>query len=237
MGYIFTLGDMHNYIKWSRQPGPARLMHAGASLCHQMLSPQPQEEILDIGCGSCFSLLKLREKGFMVHGIEASSDIVALAERQHGLGECLDVGDACDLPYDDNSFSYACFFNALEYIENPQQALAEAFRVTRQKVFIGFFNRYAVTCFRHRIQGLWSKSFFQKANFFSLWDIKNMVHKTLGPVPVQWRSLPLMALGETSASPLSQHIPFCGFIGLTVTVNPRFTTNALHLKCEFSPFI
>lgn len=238
MGYIFTLGDLLKYTKWSRQPGPARLLHAGVSLCHQMLSPQPQEEILDIGCGSCFSLLKLREMGFMVHGVEASADIVALAKRQHALQDCLDVGDARDLPYDDNAFSYACFFNALEYIDNPEQALAEAFRVARQKVFIGFFNRYAVSYLQHRIQGLWNKSFFQEANFFSLWDIKNMVHKTLGPAPIQWRSLSPMSRGETPAnSQLSQHMPFGAFIGVTVTVNPRFTTNALHLKHEFSPFI
>lgn len=237
MGYIFTLGDLLNYTKWSCQPGPARLLHAGVSLCHQMLSPQSQEEILDIGCGSCFSLLKLREMGFMVHGVEASADIVALAKRQHALKDCLDVGDARDLPYDDNSFSYACFFNALEYIDNPEQALAEAFRVARQKVFIGFFNRYAVSYLRQRIQGLWTKSCSKEANFYSLWDIKNMVYKTLGPAPIQWRSLSSISLGETPAgTPLSQHIPFGAFIGVTVTVNPRFTTNALHLKYEFSPF-
>lgn len=233
MGYIFTLGDMLKYTEWSRQPNTASLLHAGLTLCHQMLAPQPLEAILDIGCGSCFSLLKLKQMGFMVHGVEASPDIVDLIRRKHALTDCIDVGHACDLPYDDNSFSYACFFNALEYIDDPSKALAEAFRVARQKVFIGFFNRYAVSYFRHRIQGLWTKSFFRHANFFSLWDIKNMVYKTLGPVPIQWQSLALVPLGETRPnSQLSKYIPFGAFIGVTVTVNPRFTTNALHLKHE-----
>lgn len=233
MGYVFTLGDMLKYTEWSRQPNTARLLHAGLTLCHQMLAPQPLEEILDIGCGSCFSLLRLKQMGFMVRGIEASPDIADMIKRKHALTDCIDVGLACNLPYDDNSFSYACFFNALEYIDNPEQALAEAFRVARQKVFIGFFNRYAVSYFRHRIRGLWTKSFFSEANFFSLWDIKSMVQNLLGPVPIQWQSIMLMPLSENGTNlQLPKYIPFGAFIGVTVTVNPRFTTNALHLKHE-----
>ena len=233
MGYIFTLGDMLKYTEWSRQPNAGKLLAAGMDLCCQMLAPQPLEEILDIGSGSCYSLLKLRHKGLMARGIEASPDIVGLMRRKHDLHDCLDTGEACDLPYEDNSFSYACFFNSLEYIDDPRGALAEAFRVTRQKVFIGFFNRYAAAYYRHRIQSLRNRSFANKANFFTLWEIKNMVYGLLGPVPLKWQTItttPFYNM-QNDLYPL-KYMPLGAFIGVTVTVNPRFTTNALHLKHE-----
>lgn len=231
MGYIFTLGDILKYADWSRQPNVARLLNAGLAICHQSMTPKTHEEILDIGCGSCFSLLKLKELGFMVQGLEASPDIVNFVKRKHALSGYVDVGLANDMPYDDNAFSYACFFNSLEYIAEPEQALAEAFRVARQKVFIGFFNRYATTYLRHRISGLCTKSFLKEAHFFSLWEIKNMTRKLLGPVPIQWQTIMGMPLNEAGANVhLPKYIPFGAFIGVTITLNPRFTTNALHLK-------
>lgn len=233
MGYIFTLGDLLKYTEWSRQPGMSRLLNAGLILCTQMLTLKFDDEILDIGCGSCFSLLKLKEMGFSVRGLEASPDIVSMVRRKHALFDCVDIGLSHDMPYEDNAFNYSCFFNSLEYIDDPELALAEAFRVTRQKVFIGFFNRYAATYFRHRIFGSKSKSFFKQAHFFSLWEIKNMVHNLLGPVPIQWQNIMLMPLGESKSNLLlPKYMPFGAFIGVTVTVSPRFTTNALHLKYE-----
>lgn len=233
MGYIFTLGDMLKYTEWSRQPNAGRLLEAGLNLCCQMLAPQPREELLDIGSGSCYSLLKLRQAGLMARGLEASPDIVNMMHRKHQLNDCLDVGLAGEMPYEDNAFSYACFFNSLEYMDKPEDALAEAFRVARQKVFIGFFNRYAASYFSRRIKGLWSPSFFNHANFFSLWDIKSMVYRLLGPVPLQWQTIMIMPFCEPQSDIyLLKYLPFGAFIGVTVTVNPRLTTNALHLKRE-----
>lgn len=233
MGYVFTLGDMLKYTEWSQQPNTASFLEAAVRLCCQMLAPQPREDILDIGCGSCFSLLKLKNCGLTVQGLEASPDIVRLINRKHALHGYIDVGDAHDMHYDDNAFSYACFFNSLEYMECPEIALAEAFRVARQKVFIGFFNRYALTYFRHRLKGLWRPSFLCEANYFSLWDIKDMTRKLLGPVPIQWQTLMVMPFinVHTNIAPF-KYLPLGAFICVAITVNPRLTTNPLHLKHE-----
>lgn len=236
MGYVFTLGDVYKYLEWCQKPYHSRLVNAGMDLCRRMLNPQPMEEVLDVGCGSCLSLLKMLETGAHVTGLEASPIIASVFSRKFNLTGVIDVGDACDMPYEDNAFSYTYFFNSLEYIENPREALAETFRVTRQKVFIGFFNRYAMNYFAHRIKNLSGRAnFAENANFFSLWDIKKMVYDLLGPVPIKWEALMVMPFfKKTPNLHIVKFMPFSAFIGLTITVNPRLTTTGLTLKhkCE-----
>jgi ubiquinone/menaquinone biosynthesis C-methylase UbiE len=142
-------------------------------------------------------------------------------------------GFAEDLPFDDNSFNHAFFFISLEFVEDPARALAEACRVAKDRVFIGFLNRFALKGVQRRLQSVFSQSIYNKARFFSVWELKAMVRSLVGPVPVEWRTvlqLPNASVKLVQAieqSGFVQRSPFGAFAGMVVTLVPRFRTRPL----------
>ena len=89
-------------------------------------------------------------------------------------------GFAEELPFDDNSFNHAFFFISLEFVDDPVKSLAEACRVAKDKVFIGFINRYALKGVQLRLQGLFTPSIYNHARFFSVWELKRMARGIIG---------------------------------------------------------
>lgn len=130
--------------------------------------------VLDIGSGTGFALLKLKEK--MPHvktvGIEPSR-----AQRIIGYGKGLSEtelvdGDAMRLAFADNSFDLVCEFGALHHIPRPELAVSEMLRVARKAIFICDSNNFG--------QG---QKFFrylkQTINTLKLWPLADLI-KTKG---------------------------------------------------------
>ena len=154
-----------------------------------MLDPVAGESVLDIGCGSGASSLPLLEKGLDVTGIDPSPYMLDILAESLGNRISLYRGVAEDLPFDDNSFNHACLFTSLEFVDDPVKALEEAFRVAKDRVFMGFLNRYALMGIGRRVQGIFTSTIYNRANFYSVWEIKSMVRRLMGTVPVTWRTV------------------------------------------------
>ena len=94
-----------------------------------LLQPQPQERILDLGCGDGVLTQKMAATGAEVVGVDSSADMVDAA-RQRGVNAC--VMDATRLTFD-HEFD-AVFSNAaLHWIKNdPDSAIACAYRALRR---------------------------------------------------------------------------------------------------------
>jgi SAM-dependent methyltransferase len=97
----------------------------GAAL--DLLSPQPGEQILDVGCGEGTLTRKIMERGATVLGIDNSPEMVAAA-RAKGV-------DALLLPAEDMQFFAqfdAAFSNAtLHWVLHKEQAARAIFRALR----------------------------------------------------------------------------------------------------------
>lgn len=85
---------------------------------------------LDVGCGSGMAAGLAAELGANVSGLDASEDLLMIAEERVQGGN-LHLGDMEKLPFEDNSFDVVTGFNSFQYAGNPANALAEARRVTR----------------------------------------------------------------------------------------------------------
>jgi ubiquinone/menaquinone biosynthesis C-methylase UbiE len=94
------------------------------------------DSILDVGCGLADVLIALaqeRHRGRLV-GIDASAEMLAEARRRAeaaGIDIDLRPGDAAALEFDDDTFDATRSERVLQWLPDPQAAIAEMVRVTR----------------------------------------------------------------------------------------------------------
>jgi 2-polyprenyl-3-methyl-5-hydroxy-6-metoxy-1,4-benzoquinol methylase len=87
-------------------------------------------KILDIGCGEGKVLEQLRASfSTPSTGIDIDPARICLA-KSHSGGIPFAVGNAQELPYEDNSFDFVMILEVLEHVGDPDIVLREAFRVT-----------------------------------------------------------------------------------------------------------
>jgi len=89
--------------------------------------------ILDVGSGDGYITNLLRQNEHNVFSLEMSQIRIQRHFRRLGK-EKLIQGNACYLPFKDNSFDYVYIGETLEHIINPGQVLQEAFRIAKHKV-------------------------------------------------------------------------------------------------------
>jgi SAM-dependent methyltransferase len=238
MGYVFDFQDAVAYERWFENRRNQLATELESRLMLDMLQPAPKESILDIGCGVGSILQPLLDRDLSVTAIDPSPYMLDIVFQRLANRVELYRGYAEELPFDDNSFNHACFFTSLEFVDDPKKALSEAFRVAKDKVFLGVLNRYALKGVQRRVVGVFTQTIYNRARFFSIWELKRMVRGILGEVPISWRTVCLFPLPEgplmnsIERSALVQRCPFGTFAGLVVTLVPRFRTRPLALRYQ-----
>ncbi len=81
---------------------------------------KPGEKVLDIGCGSCQSLLEMRALGVTCWGVEADPNVAAIAER-YGLQ--VHIGNIHDVPFPDMQFDLIVLNQVIEHVPDPAAML------------------------------------------------------------------------------------------------------------------
>jgi 2-polyprenyl-6-hydroxyphenyl methylase/3-demethylubiquinone-9 3-methyltransferase len=104
----------------------------------------PNQNILDIGCGAGFLTNFLAEKGHVVTGVdlsETSLDIARLHDQTHSVEYI--KASAYHLPFEKTKFDIVCATDVLEHLEYPERLIQEASRVLRPGGYFFFhtFNR------------------------------------------------------------------------------------------------
>ncbi len=233
MGYVFDFNDAKAYDRSQEHRTSRFLVDMEKRLLFDLLEPVPGKTALDVGCGTGASLRPLIEAGLRATGLDPSPYMLDIAAQKFGRHVDFHRGVAEDLPFEDNSFNYVCLVTTLEFVDDPLKALEEACRVARNKVFIGVMNRYAVRGFHLRIKGIFTKSFYNHAHFYSVWELKRMLRGLLGEVPISWRTICHLPSASSRFAQkferlsLIQHCPFGMFAGMVVFPVPRFGTNPL----------
>jgi SAM-dependent methyltransferase len=100
------------------------------------LDLQPDDDLLDVGCGSARLLAEQASHVRYVAGLDASAIQVGMAQRRladrlaAGTAEIV-LGDAMALPWVDGRFSVISSLNCLKFVADPLKALSEMHRVLR----------------------------------------------------------------------------------------------------------
>ena len=105
-------------------------------LVREALAAQPDDHVLDVGCGPGFYCLEIAEEvgpDGRVVGIDASEPMLGLARlRCQGRDNVtFKQGDVLSLPVEDEAFDRSLCVQVLEYVESATEALREVRRCLR----------------------------------------------------------------------------------------------------------
>ena len=111
--------------------------NAETHAAHLLPHLQPGSRVLDVGCGPgsiSVGLAKAIEPGEL-HGIDMEESQIEIAKASAAAGghanTDFQVGDATDLPFEDNSFDAAHTHAVLMHVPDTEKALSEIMRVLK----------------------------------------------------------------------------------------------------------
>ncbi len=230
MGHVFELKDAREYDDWYKNPNNRSVVDLEDQVLLRLLEPVRGQRVLDIGCGTGRHLLKFSEMGLDITGLDASPHMLDVAKKKLRHRGDLHQGIAEDLPFDDNSFDIAALITTLEFVDDVEKAIEEACRVAKDRLFLGVLNRYSVKGIERRLKGIFSQTIYNRAKFFSVWELKQRVRQIVGKTPLKWATvqhLPV-SLGKYTKyieqCSLVHKCPFGTFIAMSVTLVPRYQT-------------
>jgi ubiquinone/menaquinone biosynthesis C-methylase UbiE len=241
MGYVFEYKVASQYDTWYQNPDNRFVADLENQLMLRLLEPAQGERVLDIGCGTGRHLEMFLEMGLDVTGLDPSPHMLGIAGKKLGHRAELHQGVAEDLPFEDNSFDIATLVTSLEFVDDVDKALEEACRVAESRIFLGVLNRYAIKGIERRLRGIFSESVYNRARFFSVWQAKQHFVQILGNTPLKWGTvlhLPVSLRKYTHRLeqwPFSWKCPFGCFIGMVVTLVPRFQTQNIPIEYVGQP--
>ncbi len=113
-----------------------RSHYASFRMILELLELTAEDHYLEIGCGGGVLIRSALETATFAAGIDHSPDMVEVSRESNtksvaaGRAEIVQ-GDVAALPWKDERFSAAASANMFFFVEQPQQALAEIYRVLR----------------------------------------------------------------------------------------------------------
>jgi SAM-dependent methyltransferase len=156
--------------------------------------------------------------------------MLEIARERVGDNIDLRLSKAEDLPFSDDEFDIVTIINALETVANPQKAIAEAIRVCRGRIFIGFLNNRSFVGTRQRLKEIFGFPVSEKIRFFNVKEIKGMVEKVIGEPLIKWGSVIYFpTIVYDMATELEELIPHAknplgAFTGVSFPINYTYRT-------------
>ena len=121
------------YDQWFETPIGALVKKYENQLLLDLLQPQPEELILDVGCGTGVFTLNILGLGTRVIGLDISQPMLLRAgQKAEKYSFRAVAGDMRFLPFADECFDRVVSMTALEFIANGQAAVEDLFRVAKK---------------------------------------------------------------------------------------------------------
>ena len=203
-----------HYEAWYEKPEGRRADELEKAVLGWLLQGFPRlGSVLEVGCGTGHFSRWLSDQGLAVVGLDLSAAMLAEARALNGVP--LVWGDARRLPFADRSFDLTALITTLEFLQQPQEALAEALRVARRGVILGVLNRWSLLGLQRRLAALFRRTVYNAAHFYGVEELKQRLRSVAsGKARILWRTT-LFPLGW----PWSQAgLPWGGFIAMALIV-------------------
>jgi SAM-dependent methyltransferase len=227
---IFNDEITHAYDDWLKTSIGRYIDGREKSLILDLTAPRGGEKVLDIGCGTGEHLILFMKKGCQITGVERSPHMLDMAKQKLGNRGDLYLEKAESLPFSDNEFDIVSIISALEFMEDPQQAISEAIRVCRGRIFLGGMNKLSIAGKICKYKNARYPSVYRNARFFHMGQLTGMVRTHLQGVRIQWGSVVFLpyqwyqfATGLEEKIPIMKN-PFGAFWGLSFPVTFTYRT-------------
>ena len=197
-----------------------------------VVNPTAGERVLDVGCGEGDSLILLDKIGLDVTGVDSSVSMILKSKESFSSKYALKLGQAEDLPFEDNEFDIVTFINTIGFLDRPVESLREAGRVANRKIFIGIFNPLSPCGFINKFRGLTGNGFLKNSTRYNIYKIKSIITEAFGHVPMKWTSLvifPKFLCYGNKKPYILQKNPFGSFIGISASIAYRYKTRNISL--------
>jgi SAM-dependent methyltransferase len=134
--------------------------------------------VLEIGTGTGHFTRWLSGQGLAAAGLDLAAAMLRQAQKLDGTP--LVRGDACRLPFADDTFDLVALITTLEFLEHPRAALAEALRVTRRGLLLGVLNRRSLLGLQRRLAGLLRPTVYDDAHFYRAGELRRLLRSIAG---------------------------------------------------------
>lgn len=137
------INDPETYEAWYHTPRGTWIANTEYSLMLQLFRPLAGFSLLDVGCGTGHFSRRFVENGLQVTGLDPDQNAIDYAAGLNAPIQYIN-GSAELLPFSDESFDYCAAVTSLCFINKPEQALQEMWRVARRGVVLGLLNRHSL---------------------------------------------------------------------------------------------
>ena len=171
--------DQHatSYEQWYSTPRGRRADQAERGLLAWLLSSVPDaRSVLEIGCGTGHFAGWLARRGLRVVGLDRSPAMLAEMRQRHPLAAPV-LGDAHQLPFRQGAVDLTLFVTTLEFLGDPQAALAEACRVSRSGVIVLALNRWSLGALSRRWGPQRRQPLVSRAQDLSVGGLRNLLRQ------------------------------------------------------------
>ena len=173
-----------DYDRWYEKPLGRRYDTIEKEAIQELLRPPVLgSRLLEIGCGTGHWSEFFVAEGFRVTGIDLSRRMVQLACTKGIARASFAVADALMLPFKDGAFDLAVGVTALEFVTDPEKAVAEMVRCVRPggRIIVGVLNRCSPLGRHRKAEG---SPLYRTAHFFSVTELKTLLGQH-GPCEVR----------------------------------------------------
>lgn len=150
MGWQIFNAGADRYEAWYCSPSGQRTDQSERKLLDCLLRNLPKAaSVLELGCGTGHFTAPFADQGLFAVGLDRAPAMIATLRRLHPALPAV-LGDTYKLPFQDGAVDVTAFVTALEFLEQPDVALAEAVRVSRKGLIVVALNTWSVGGFSRR---------------------------------------------------------------------------------------
>lgn len=177
-----------HYEAWYESPEGQRADALEKALLGRLLERfAGAESVLEVGSGTGHFTRWLSEQGLTSVGLDLSAAMLAQADTLDGIP--LVQGDACSLPFAEDTFDLVALVTTLEFLERPRAVLVEALRVARQGLLLGVLNRRSLLGLQRRLTGFLRPTVYDAAHFYSVGELSRLLCSVAGEgVTLSWHT-------------------------------------------------
>lgn len=128
------------YEAWYHTPRGRWIADTEFELMLRLLRPAAGASLLDVGSGTGQFSRRFAQSGLAVVSLDPALEMLVVGRRNAPELPCV-RGTALALPFRDQAFDYVAAVTSLCFVEPPERALAEMWRVCRRGVILGLLNR------------------------------------------------------------------------------------------------